>query len=297
MVPVSLLMIRPRHFGYNAETAGSNAFQQSTPVTDIAKKAQVEFDEMVNALHNAGVAIRVFDDPEDPCPDAVFPNNWLAMLPDKTLIVFPMMAQSRRREINPAIIESLQTEAGESRTIDISSYAEKNMFLEGTGSIVFDHQHRIAYACESPRTNSGLLSELCEKIGYRPVSFRATDLNGKAIYHTNVLMSIGTNCVVICTEAIDDAIERAMLMAHLRNHVKTTIEISHAQMNAFAGNIFQVQGKHGKRWIMSTTARDAFTPEQLEKLSEEGEIVVVRIPVIEKAGGGSARCMVAGLFI
>lgn len=296
MVPVSLLMVRPRYFGYNAETAGSNAFQQSSPVTDIAEKAQVEFDEMVKALQKSGVTIRVFNDPEEPCPDAVFPNNWLAMLPEKRLVVFPMMAPSRRKEINQQIIKTLQTEAKATHTIDISPFAEKNRFLEGTGSIVFDHHHRVAYACESPRTDLTLLSELCHTIGYRPVSFRATDLRGKAIYHTNVLMSIGTDCVVICAEAIDDAIERAMLLAHLRNHGKTIIEISHAQMNAFAGNIFQVQGSLGKRWIMSATAYNAFTPQQLEILSEEGEIVMVKIPVIEKAGGGSARCMIAGLF-
>lgn len=297
MIAKEILMIRPRHFGYNPETAASNAFQQSAQIDDAAEKALLEFDEMVAQLRKNGVQVRVENDREDEVlPDAVFPNNWLAVIPGGTLILFPMMAPSRRKEINQSLVDELEEQKGYPRIIDLSHRAPEGEFLEGTGSIVFDHAHRLVYACESPRTNLKLLSELCKKIEYTPVSFHASDASGKEIYHTNVLMSVGKQNVILCTEAIDDAMERSMLKAKIESTGKALLEISFQQMTAFAGNSFLVQAKPHPVWIMSETAYYSLTSAQRDQLKKEGEICAVKIPTIEKLGGGSARCMVAGLY-
>jgi len=297
MTPNGVLMVRPLHFGYNPETAASNAFQQNTIIENAQTRALAEFDAMVFQLRNRGVDVLVApDQPEVICPDAIFPNNWFCLMPDGKHVLFPMMAESRRKEINTGVAELLREKTTVSETINLSEHVTHNRFLEGTGSIVFDHQYKLAYACESPRTDLKLLDELCIKIGYRPVTFLATDASGQAIYHTNVLMAVGEKVVILCSESIDNLLERAMLKETIRQTGKTLLEISFAQMNEFAGNAFEVKSTNGNLWILSTTAWNALNNEQKEMLGGDDGVCAVHIPTIEKLGGGSARCMMAGWF-
>jgi hypothetical protein len=249
-------------------------------------------------LQNRGVEVIISpDQPEVICPDAFFPNNWFCVMPDGKYILFPMMAESRRKEINPEVKDLLNQKTNLSETIDLSGKTADNQFLEGTGSIVFDHQFKLAYACESPRTDLKLLEELCRKIGYWDVTFLATDVTGKAIYHTNVLMAVGEKVVILCSESVEDILERAMLKETIRQTGKTLLEISFTQMNSFAGNAFEVKSKNGNLWILSQTAWDVLSSEQKLLLGGEAGVCAVAIPTIEKLGGGSARCMMAGWFL
>jgi hypothetical protein len=217
-------------------------------------------------------------------------------MPDGKYILFPMMAESRRREINPEVKSILSQKINLTETIDLSLKTADNQFLEGTGSIVFDHQYKLAYACESPRTDLKLLRRTLPKIGYRAVTFLATDATGKAIYHTNVLMAVGEKVVILCSESVEDLLERAMLKETIRQTGKTLLEISFSQMNSFAGNAFEVKSKNGNLWILSTTAWDVLSADQKLLLGGEEGVCAVSIPTIEKLGGGSARCMMAGWF-
>lgn len=297
MTPDAIVMVRPRHFGYNAETAASNSFQLKPERSGYSAKALKEFDAMVQQLREAGVRVWVHPDPEnEECTDAVFPNNWLVVMPSGEVVLFPMMAPSRRKEVNHQLVSALCKEYSLGPVTDLTHWADEGVFLEGTGSIVFDHAHRMAYACESPRTNLKLLNEFCAERGYKNLSFRATDIQGQAIYHTNVVMGVGEKTAILCTESIEDTIERSMLCEKLRQTGKSLVEISFSQMGSFAGNAFFVRTVKGGRWIMSQSAFDALRDDQLATLRLDGEIVDVSIPVIETLGGGSARCMVAGVF-
>lgn len=298
MTPDGILMVRPQHFCYNPETAASNAFQQNTIIENAQTNALAEFDAMVLQLRSRGVEIIIAPDQSEViCPDAVFPNNWFCVMPDGKHILFPMMAESRRKEINTGVLELLCEKTGLTDTIDLSEKTVNNQFLEGTGSIVFDHQFKLAYACESARTDLKLLDELCIKIGYQPVTFLATDAAGKAIYHTNVLMAVGESTAVLCCESIENLLERAMLKETIRQTGKTLLEISFSQMNEFAGNAFEVKSTNGNLWVLSTTAWNALNKEQKEMLGGDAGVCAVAIPTIEMLGGGSARCMMAGWFV
>lgn len=289
-------MIRPKHFGFNAETAASNAFQREKAVGNAAELAVVEFNGMVETLHKAGIDTQVFDDREQPnCPDAIFPNNWLVMMPNGPLALFPMTAKNRRLEVNHSVVSALLDERANQDTIDLTGRAEAGVFLEGTGSIVFDHAARVAYACESPRTNLKLLSEFCQKVNYTPVSFRATDIKGQDIYHTNVLMSVGQNRVVICLDAIEDPIEKSMLKQRIERSGKAILDISHGQMAAFAGNMLEVKAENNNCWVVSATAWESLSDNQRSQLESDGGVCIVHIPTIETLGGGSVRCMMAGV--
>lgn len=291
-------MVRPRHFGYNPETADSNAFQKNVSIDDAAEIALEEFNQMVESLRTNGVEVLVFNDPDDPlCTDAVFPNNWFAILPSGTVVLFPMMVASRRREVNLDMIDELRKKYGLGNLLDYTVRAEQDVFLEGTGSIIFDHDERLAYACVSPRTNLSLLSELCREIDYRPVSFEATDSKGQQIYHTNVLMSVGEKRVIICLDAIESTIERSMLQEQISKSGKEIMDISFGQLAAFAGNALQVKAHDGSRWVLSRTAWDSLSNQQRQTLESDGGVCIVDIPVIEQLGGGSARCMMAGLYL
>lgn len=297
MIPDGVLMVRPHHFGYNPQTAESNSFQNRVPMQNPVDSALDEFDRMVSQLRGEGVNVLVAKDPETPCADAVFPNNWLVALPDQSLIIFPVMAPNRRNEINPATIDLLRKEIGPGNLIDLSSKAQEGQFLEGTGSIVFDHENRLAYASVSPRTNLKLLAEFCKLISYESISFGAVDLNGKAIYHSNVLMSVGSKTVILCSESIESGLERNMLHQRIKKSGKELLEISFSQMQAFAGNAMEVQSSKGPCWVMSTTAASSLTASQKNQLKSDGDICSVHIPTIECLGGGSARCMMAGYYL
>lgn len=298
-----ILMVRPANFAFNEETAANNAFQSRDKQLDpaeISEKAMEEFDGFVTQLRAAGVHVIVAKDSVKPIkPDAVFPNNWITLHQEGMIITYPMFAATRRAERRRKVIDIILEEGFRSeKRVNFEFNEKRNRYLEGTGSIIFDHRNRLAYACLSPRTDSELLQDLCDEIGYQPVVFHSVDGNGQAIYHTNVMMALGETFVVICMETIRDAKERAQLEQRFRTTEKEIIPISLAQMNAFAGNMLQVRNTAGKTiLVMSSQAYRALTPEQIKQLERHTKLLHSPIDTIEKYGGGSARCMMAEIFL
>lgn len=300
--PHAVLIIRPAAFGANPETAGSNAFQkeETGSAIDTSKKAMDEFDEFVLQLEHHNIEVVVVEDTPEPVkPDAVFPNNWISLQPDGTVVLYPMLSPKRRNERRndiPVLLEHLGYSI--ENTIDLTHHESENRFLEGTGSIIFDHPNKKAYANESPRTDIRLFEELCKQLGYTPVSFQATDPSGMDIYHTNVLMHIGTGYAVICLDAIPDILERAMVVQQLKSTDKTIIEITWQQLSSFAGNMLEVLNREGERFIvMSESAYNSLQDDQLDVLESKGTIIAAPLNIIETYGGGSARCMLAGIHL
>lgn len=296
----TIIMIRPANFGFNTETAESNSFQNPEAENDnhVQEKACDEFDVFVQKLRGKGVEVLVFEDTVTPLkPDAIFPNNWLSMHSDGTLILYPMQALNRRLERRIDIIEEIKRQFQVTKIHDLSYYEATDQFLEGTGSIVFDHRHKLAYACLSPRTDKKLLLELCELIGYRAVLFYSHDLSGKEIYHTNVMMCIGNEFAVICSESITDTNERSCVLESLTSTGHEIIEIDFDQMNSFAGNMLAVKGKGGELLVMSASSMECLTIDQKESLEKYVELLPQTIPTIETIGGGSARCMMGEVFL
>jgi hypothetical protein len=298
----AVMMVRPASFGWNAETAGSNRFQAFSPGTGVAADAAIaEFDALVALLTEAGVTVHAFADrPEPACPDAVFPNNWVSLHADGTVVLYPMLAPSRRRERRLDLILDLEQRGGcrVERLLDLTHHELHGRFLEGTGSVVFDHVARIAYACRSPRTHPAVLEELCDEIGYEPVAFDAADANGVPVYHTNVMLSIGTGCALVCAEAVPAA-QRDALLARLSATGRRVLAVDHAQMASFACNVLELRGSDGRRVLAgSRRALDSLAPRQREALAAcVDRTVVVPVPTIEAAGGGSVRCMLAEIFL
>lgn len=296
-----ILMVRPACFGYNPETAVSNAFQQKSSLneTQIQAQALAEFDAFQARLKEHKISVTVIEDTPLPIkPDAVFPNNWISFHKDGTVILYPMNTPNRQQERRQDIIDLLAQKFEINQRIDLSEYEQKQQFLEGTGSIVFDHEHKIAYACISPRTSKELLYELCEKIGYCPFSFTATDQNDKEIYHTNVMMNIAHGFAVLCSDSISDDNEREKLLGLLQETGHEVINISHEQMNSFAGNMLCVTNTEDKLFLIcSQAAFESLTDEQKLRISRYTEFLPVSIPTIEAIGGGSARCMIAEVFL
>lgn len=296
-----VLMIRPAHFAGNVQTAPSNRFQDLSVASDAAPaQALREFDALVQALRDNGIAVHVFDDTLKPHkPDAVFPNNWVSFHGDGTAVLYPMLAPNRRLERRMDILESLSAQGLRiARTIDFTAHEADEHYLEGTGSLVLDRVHRIAYACLSPRTDIEVLGEFAQRLDYELVTFDATDAAGEAIYHTNVLLCIGTRFAVICAEAIA-AHERDGVLQALRGSGHEVIEISRAQMAGFAGNVLELRNSNDElRIALSQRAFDAFTPEQRERVRQlAGPLLPVAVPTIERLGGGSVRCMLAEIFL
>ncbi|KAA3651604.1 MAG: amidinotransferase [Bacteroidetes bacterium] len=295
----TILMIHPENFGFNVETAKSNAFQQQSKlnVDEIQAKAKLEFTNMAKVLMNHGVTVLSFQDTENPIkPDAIFPNNWVSFHDDGKVVLYPMEAKNRRLERRLDIIEALSEVYEVKEIIDLSYFESENKFLEGTGSMILDRVNKIAYACLSPRTHIEPFLEFCNKLGYKPAYFNAADENNKAIYHTNVMMSVGEFFAVVCLDAIQDANQREYLVRMLKKTHHTVIDISIKQMKSFAGNILQVKGKDACL-IMSTTAFDCLTTDQLDEISDYVEIIPIDIPTIEQIGGGGVRCMMAEVFL
>lgn len=292
-----LVLVQPRDFAFNLQTAISNAFQHETYIQNHLQRAQLEFESLVAILAQNNISHTVFESPGGVnVPDAVFPNNWFTVMPDGYLVVFPMFAPNRRAEINPQLLQWLSQQFQIYHTLDLSPKTAGGVFLEGTGSIVFDHDVRLAYACESPRTNITIFENLCSNIGYTPVSFCATDPAGRPVYHTNVVMSIGAQTVICCLEAEPDVLGRSMLRQRLVQGGKSLVEIGFDQMKAFCGNVLQVTKTNGELcWLMSTTAYKAFEPHQLKMLEASGQVLHTAISTIETLGGGSLRCMLAGI--
>jgi hypothetical protein len=262
--------------------------------------ALAEFNNLAAALEAVGVNVVIFDDTLEPhTPDSIFPNNWLSMHADGTAVLYPMMAGNRRPERREDILASLSADHGFNieQTIDLSAFEAKEKFLEGTGSIVLDRDNHIAYACKSARTDLDLLGEFARKLGYEVVAFSALDEDGSAIYHTNVMMCIGLDFVVICSECIAED-ERTAVLNRLRDTGHEVIDISFAQMTSFAGNMLELKSANGERIIaMSSQALNSLDDEQRTALSSRAQIVSVPIDTIETSSGGSVRCMLAEIHL
>jgi hypothetical protein len=298
--PTSVLMVRPKSFGFNPQTADTNVFQQNATdeYESISENALAEFDKMVDLLRSNDIEVLVVEDTDQPQkPDAIFPNNWISFHHDGTIVLYPMLAENRRLErVNP-VIETVKETYSISKTIDLTSYEAENKFLEGTGSVVFDYVNKIAYASRSSRTDERILKDLNERLGFESIVFDAVDEQGQTIYHTNVLMCIGTEFVIICLDAIQDDNDQEKLLESFSNTGHKVIAISFEQLKLFAGNMMEVKARSGEHFVLlSQKAFHSLLPGQLDALSRFVEPIPVNIPTIETYGGGSVRCMVAGIF-
>jgi hypothetical protein len=298
--PSSVLMVRPKSFGFNPQTAETNAFQNN--VTDdaesISAKAIAEFTIMVDLLRSNDIEVLVVEDTGQPQkPDAIFPNNWISFHHDGTVVLYPMLAENRRSERTNPVVDTVKRNYSVSKTIDLTLFETQNKFLEGTGSIVFDYVNKIAYASRSARTNEHVLNDISNKLGFTSIVFDAVDELGREIYHTNVLMCIGTDFVIICLDAIQQEDDQEKLLESFSATGHRVIAISFEQMKLFAGNMMEVKAKSGESFVLlSQKAFHSLLPGQLDALSRFVEPIPVNIPTIETYGGGSVRCMVAGIF-
>ncbi|WP_414709900.1 citrulline utilization hydrolase CtlX [Puia sp.] len=292
-------MIRPVNFTFNAETAVNNAFQVAGADGGAQQKALGEFDQFVRLLRDNGVDVTVVDDTPDPyTPDSIFPNNWVSFHRDATVCLYPMYAVNRRLERKPGVLDIIGRKFRIDATLDFSSYEAKNLFLEGTGSMVLDRDKQIAYACLSPRTDKEVLLDFCRKMGYTPEVFIARDGAGRDIYHTNVMMCVGDRFVVVCLDSLPVPAERQHLEATIRASGKTLIPISLDQMNHFAGNMLQVENQQGEKLlVMSSQAYESLSPAQIAQLEAFNRILHSPLTTIETNGGGSARCMLAEIHL
>ena len=293
-------MIRPVNFGFNEQTAGSNAFQNhDADQQAVQDKALAEFDGFVKILQENGVNVTVVDDtPQPHTPDSIFPNNWVSFHTDGQVFFYPMQAENRRLERREDIISKLEDYFKVNHVIDLSRFEAEHKFLEGTGSMVLDRGNKIAYACLSPRTDKEVLNLFCEQADYRAICFDAVDKHGQAIYHTNVLMCIGSEFAVICADSIPNPHEKVEVLESLKYTRKEVVTITFEQMNRFAGNMLEVKNKAGETLIvMSKNAHDALHEEQKSTLKKYGKLVYADINTIEINGGGSARCMMAEVHL
>ncbi|MFT5965023.1 MAG: hypothetical protein ACI8V9_000041 [Flavobacteriaceae bacterium] len=300
-----ILMIRPAQFRMNEQTVINNYFQISPalPPADVINKAQQEFDNFVDVLMAKGVQVTVVQDTEDPdTPDALFPNNWVSFHADGTVALYPMFAENRRLERREAILELLE-EGGFiiDQVMDYTTAEDAGVFLEGTGSLILDRVHNKAYCALSTRADEELFIEFCEDFEYTPVIFNAFQTVGQkrlSIYHTNVMMCLAESFAVICLDSIDNTKERKAVLAHLKEDGKEIIAISEDQMHHFAGNMLQVLGDNNTPYlVMSTSAFKSLNSNQLVKIAQHCEIIHSDLHTIETAGGGSARCMMAEVFL
>lgn len=296
-----LMMVRPLNFGFNEQTAESNAFQQkdsSLSASEVRRQAVAEFDSFVEILRNAGITVTVFEDIAVPhTPDAVFPNNWISFHSEGKICVYPMLAPNRQAEVRQDMIAKMSEIYSSAEVIDFRSYAKPGQCLEGTGSMILDRAGKVVYACISPRTDISLLEKFCEIMGYQSVVFTATDENGQEIYHTNVLMGLGDGFAVICMDAISDKTEREHVSEALSAGGFEIVNLSHDQMNHFAGNLLQVINGDGVGYaVVSQRAYDALDVSQITQIQKYSEILVIPLDVIETFGGGSVRCMMAEVF-
>lgn len=298
----AIMMIRPCCFGYNVDAARSNTFmhEEDKESSKINAMAQIEFDNVVAKLRAEGVEVFVFQDTVNPyTPDSIFPNNWFDTDRDGMVILYPMCPENRRLERDKNFLENLSDYGFViNKYVDLTPYEKQGKFLEGTGSLVFDSINKVAYACLSQRTHPDLLPEFEHLTGYTTVKFYAYDKDGKPIYHTNVVMSVGDEFAVVCGEAIHNAEERKRVFDSLKNTGRMVTTITLEQMGNFCGNILQIRNLRGEPLIiMSQSAYEGFTQDQKISLSGSGKLIHVSIPTIEYYGGGSVRCMLAEIFL
>ena len=297
----TILMIRPAAFGVNEETSANNYFQSSviTNQEELQAKALIEFDQMVATLRNHHIDVVVIDDTPEPIkPSAIFPNNWLSTSPNGTVFVYPMFAPSRRAEKRDDILFFLNEKFIVNNVQDWSEYEVEGKFLEGTGSMIIDHDNRVIYACYSSRTDVSVLEKYADANGYMAIIFVVTDKEGFPVYHTNVAMALGENFAILCEEAIEEEWELIAVKQLLESTAHEMIRITRDQMHQFAGNMLQVKNKKDDKFlVMSQTAFDSLTEDQRERLSSYSTLLPIAIPAIEKAEGGSVRCMMAEIFL
>lgn len=298
-------MIRPAAFDYNPETAATNSLQQRPGAADSGTRARAEFQHFANALQSEGVSVCVVEDtPQPPKPDAVFPNNWVSFHSDGTVVLYPMNAGNRRHERRPEVIDAVVARTGfkVSRVLDLTPHERAGRFLEGTGSLVLDHVNRVVYASASARTHPVVVEEWSRELGYEPVVFAAADRAGAPIYHTNVLLCIGERLAVAGTGAIAPA-DRGRVLERLRASGREIVEIGHDEIEHFAGNMLELASWDEalgdcRVLVMSSAARQALHAEDFARLSAcTDSVLAAPIPVIEKLGGGSVRCMLAEIFL
>ncbi len=302
----SVFMVRPHSFRKNEETATNNHYQrdiaQASP-EEIIERAQEEFDGLVDQLKAAGVEVVVFDEAEPhETPDALFPNNWVSTHADGTVALYPMFAPNRRTERREDIPLVLEHQFGFDvrQIIDFTEFESHNKFLEGTGSIVLDRVNRKAYAALSDRTDARALEHFCDQLDFEPVAFQAfqtVDNQRLPIYHTNVMMSIGSGYAVVCLNCIDSDDERKQVVDAIAQDGLELIAITEEQVNQFAGNMLELTGDDGPVLVMSASAYQSLVPEQIEKLQQHTTLLHAPLPTIETCGGGSARCMIAEIHL
>jgi hypothetical protein len=302
----TILMVRPINFRMNEQTAVNNYYQQelsNTLPATINAKAQKEFDDFVLKLQNKGVEVIVVNDTEIPStPDSIFPNNWISFHENGDVGLYPMFAENRRLERREDVLEILEEKGfAIENVVDYTDAEEEAVFLEGTGSVVLDRQNRNAYCTLSPRSDEDLFIEFCEDFEYTPVVFTANQtVNNKreAIYHTNVMMCVAEQFAIICLASIDDKKERKNVIKHLKENGKEVIDITEEQVHAFAGNMLQVNGTDNQQYIvMSSSAYAILRKEQIQKIEKNNTIIHSSLEAIETCGGGSARCMMAEVFL
>src|SRR5256885_7304585 len=296
----SVLMIRPAQFYPNPETAADNVFQRDAnrDLDALMLVARNEFDAAVQALRAAGVSVHVFEDTAEPeKPDAVFPNNWMSTHHDGRIALFPMYSALRRRERRQDIVEELRKHYRVTDVIDYSALEDEGCYLEGTGSLVLDHLKKIAYVSLSNRSNPEVIQRFADDFSYEPVIFTSIGSNGQPIYHTNVMMCIGTDFAIVGLEMIPDKAERQQVRSRLEKTGKEIVELSADQIANFAGNAIELHSKGGgKVLVLSSRAARALAEQQPERLSRYARLVPLELPTIE-LGGGSARCMIATIHL
>jgi hypothetical protein len=298
----AVLMVRPARFGCNPQTASSNAFQARPGVGEDEAQAAVlqEFHGLSEGLARAGVDVLIAPDShEPPKPDAIFPNNWVSFHHDGTVALYPMLALNRRWERREEVLEQVVREGGfrVSRTVDLTHREAEDKYLEGTGSMVLDRVHRVAYAGISPRTDLDVLGEFAQQLDYDLMTFDALDAGGRAVYHTNVLMAIGSRFAVLCSDSIVNEEHRAAVLARLRATGHDVVEISLEQMTRFAGNVLELAAPQGNLIALSTTAWGSLTAPQRRMLESQAAVMPAEIPTIERIGGGGVRCMLAEIHL
>ena len=296
----NILMIRPSSFGYNEDTSKDNFFQSKVDNlndNEIQLAAIYEFENMCSILRENGINIIVCENEKNKnLSDDVFPNNWISFHKDK-YVIHSMYAESRRKEKNISFIETLNNNGFDYSLLnDYTKYEESDVFLEGTGSVVLDRKNKVAYCAISKRSDFNLFEKFCKDIGYSPITFTSCDSNGGIVYHTNVMMSIGDDFVLVCLDSITDKVERKRVKGSIEKTGKSIIEIDLNQMESFAGNLLQLGEKGNKIVVISQLAFDSLSSNQKKILSSESKIVNISIPVIQKCGGGSVRCMIAELI-
>ncbi|MDN5627666.1 MAG: arginine deiminase-related protein [Weeksellaceae bacterium] len=297
----TVLMIEPVAFGYNEQTAVNNYFQVQQE-GNVQEKALREFNSFVEKLRSKGITVITIKDTISPkTPDSIFPNNWVSFHRDGKVVLYPMFAENRRLERRQDILEQIKSQFKVEEIIDFSASERDNRFLEGTGSMIFDHDNKIAYGSVSLRLDEDLFRKFCAEFGFRPMVFHSYQTAGEErlpIYHTNVMMCVADKFVVICLDCIDDELEREKVIETIKNSGKELIEISEEQMQNFAGNMLQVHNNVGEKFlIMSQSAYRSLKPEQVAAIEKYCEIIYSDLETIETSGGGSARCMLAEVFL